>query len=50
MGLKERLNQYQHELSGGEQQRVAIARALINERSEERRGGKEERTGGEEDE
>ena len=29
--LKERLNHYPHELSGGEQQRVAIARALINE-------------------
>ena len=31
LGLKERLNHYPHELSGGEQQRVAIARALINE-------------------
>ncbi len=29
LGLKERLNHYPHELSGGEQQRVAIARALI---------------------
>ena len=31
LGLKDRLNHYPHELSGGEQQRVAIARALINE-------------------
>ena len=31
LGLKERLNHYPHELSGGEHQRVAIARALINE-------------------
>ena len=31
LGLKERLNHYPYELSGGEQQRVAIARALINE-------------------
>ena len=31
LGLKERLDHYPHELSGGEQQRVAIARALINE-------------------
>ena len=31
LGLKERLNHYPNELSGGEQQRVAIARALINE-------------------
>jgi ABC-type lipoprotein export system ATPase subunit len=31
LGLKERINHYPHELSGGEQQRVAIARALINE-------------------
>ena len=31
LSLKERLNHYPHELSGGEQQRVAIARALINE-------------------
>ena len=31
LGLKERLNHYPRELSGGEQQRVAIARALINE-------------------
>ncbi len=29
VGLKDRLNQYPDELSGGEQQRVAIARALI---------------------
>jgi putative ABC transport system ATP-binding protein len=31
MGLKERLNQYPHELSAGERQRVAIARALAND-------------------
>ena len=31
LGLKERLNHYPDELSGGEQQRVAIGRALINE-------------------
>lgn len=30
VGLKERMNHYPGELSGGEQQRVAIARALIN--------------------
>ena len=30
VGLKQRLEYYPHELSGGEQQRVAIARALIN--------------------
>lgn len=30
VGLKDRLDHYPHELSGGEQQRVAIARALIN--------------------
>ena len=31
MGLKERLNFYPTELSGGECQRIAIARAIINE-------------------
>lgn len=31
LGLKQRINHYPHELSGGECQRVAIARALINE-------------------
>lgn len=31
VGLKDRMNHYPSELSGGEQQRVAIARALINE-------------------
>lgn len=30
VGLKERMNHYPSEMSGGEQQRVAIARALIN--------------------
>jgi ABC-type lipoprotein export system ATPase subunit len=30
LGLKERLNAFPKELSGGEQQRVAIARAIIN--------------------
>lgn len=30
VGLKDRLDHYPHELSGGEQQRVAIARSLIN--------------------
>lgn len=30
VGLKDRLNHYPSEISGGEQQRVAIARALIN--------------------
>ena len=30
VGLKDRLNHYPNELSGGEKQRVAIARALIN--------------------
>ena len=31
VGLKERVNHFPSELSGGEQQRVAIARALIND-------------------
>jgi len=31
VGLKDRMNHYPAELSGGEQQRVAIARALVNE-------------------
>jgi putative ABC transport system ATP-binding protein len=30
VGLKNRLNHYPNEMSGGEQQRVAIARSLIN--------------------
>ena len=30
VGLKERINHYPGELSGGEQQRVAIARAIVN--------------------
>lgn len=30
VGLKDRLEHFPHELSGGEQQRVAIARAVIN--------------------
>lgn len=30
VGLKERMNHYPNEMSGGEQQRVAIARSLIN--------------------
>lgn len=30
VGLKDRLDHFPHELSGGEQQRVAIARAIIN--------------------
>jgi putative ABC transport system ATP-binding protein len=30
VGLKERINHYPSEMSGGEQQRVAIARSLIN--------------------
>jgi len=31
VGLKERLNHFPNQLSGGEQQRVAIARALVNQ-------------------
>jgi putative ABC transport system ATP-binding protein len=31
VGLRERLNHYPNQISGGEQQRVAIARALINQ-------------------
>ncbi|MCX6006474.1 MAG: ABC transporter ATP-binding protein, partial [Chloroflexi bacterium] len=31
VGLKDRINHYPSEISGGEQQRVAIARALINQ-------------------
>lgn len=31
MGLKEKMNNFPHELSGGEQQRLVIARALINQ-------------------
>ncbi len=31
LGLKERMNSYPNQLSGGEQQRVAIARALAND-------------------
>ncbi len=30
IGLKEKVNNFPHELSGGEQQRLAIARALVN--------------------
>jgi len=30
IGLKEKLDNFPHELSGGEQQRLAIARALVN--------------------
>jgi cell division transport system ATP-binding protein len=30
VGLKDRLNQYPYQLSGGEQQRVSVARALIH--------------------
>ena len=31
MGLKEKINKFPQQLSGGEQQRVAIARALVKE-------------------
>jgi putative ABC transport system ATP-binding protein len=31
VGLKERMNHYSNEVSGGEQQRASIARALVNE-------------------
>ena len=30
IGLKDKINSFPHELSGGEQQRLAIARALVN--------------------
>jgi cell division transport system ATP-binding protein len=30
IGLKQKINKYPNELSGGEQQRVALARALVN--------------------
>lgn len=30
IGLSERINNFPHELSGGEQQRLAVARALVN--------------------
>ena len=30
MDMKNRINHFPHQLSGGEQQRVAIARALVN--------------------
>lgn len=33
VGLKDRMNAFPNELSGGEQQRVAIARALVNHSS-----------------
>ena len=33
LGLKDRINHYPNQLSGGEQQRVALARALINKPS-----------------